>query len=63
VPELSRSEPSKPRADAPKRLDTVAVVERAAAPREIPLRTALTIIVSLSLTAGLLTWLVRLLAN
>jgi serine/threonine-protein kinase len=63
VPELSRSEPGRPRADAPKRLDTVAVVERAAAPREVPLRTALMIIVSLSLTAGLLTWLVRLLAN
>jgi serine/threonine protein kinase len=46
-----------------KRFDTVAVVERAAQAREIPNRTALTIVVALSLTAGLLTWLVRLLMN
>jgi serine/threonine protein kinase len=45
-----------------KRFDTVAVVERAARAREISNRTALTIIVALSLTAGLLTWLARLLA-
>jgi serine/threonine-protein kinase len=46
-----------------KRFDTVAVVERAAQAREIPTKTALSIIVALSLTAGLLTWLVRLLSN
>ena len=46
-----------------RRLDTVAVVERAAAPREVPTKLAATIIVSLSLAAGLLTWLVRLLAH
>ena len=46
-----------------KRLDTVAVVERAAKAREVSTRTAATIIVALSLTAGLLTWLVRLLSN
>jgi eukaryotic-like serine/threonine-protein kinase len=45
------------------RLDTVAVVERAVAPREISAKLAATIIVSLSLTAGLVTWLVRLLAG
>jgi serine/threonine-protein kinase len=47
---------------APKRLDTVALVERAAAPRDIPPKLALTIIVSLSLAAGLVTWLIRLLS-
>ncbi|MFV8752871.1 serine/threonine-protein kinase [Nannocystaceae bacterium ST9] len=46
-----------------KRLDTVAVVERAAKARDLSNRTALTIIVALSLTAGLLTWLVRLLTT
>ena len=45
-----------------KRLDTVAVVERAVAPREIPPKLAATIIVSLSLAAGLVTWLIRLLS-
>ncbi|KIG13121.1 serine/threonine protein kinase [Enhygromyxa salina] len=47
----------------PKRFDTVAVVEQAAAAREIPTKLAATIIVSLSLAAGLVTWLVRLLAT
>ncbi len=46
-----------------KRLDTVAVVERAAAPRELSTGLAVTIIASLSLAAGLVTWLVRLLAG
>ncbi|PRQ04276.1 Serine/threonine-protein kinase PknH [Enhygromyxa salina] len=48
---------------APKRLDTVAVIERAAAPREIPTKLAATIVVSLSLAAGLVTWLIRLLST
>jgi serine/threonine protein kinase len=55
--------PSRPGDRAEKRLDTVAVVGRAAAPREIPTKLAVTIIVSLSLAAGLITWLVRLLAS
>ena len=46
-----------------KRLDTVGVVERAVAPREIPTKLAASIIVSLSLAAGLVTWLIRLLAS
>jgi serine/threonine-protein kinase len=46
-----------------KRLDTVAVIERAAAPREIPAKLAATIIVSLSLAAGLVTWLIRVLTT
>jgi len=50
-------------ASTQKRLDTVAVVERAVAPRELPTKLAVTIIVSLSLFAGLITWLVRLLAS
>ena len=45
------------------RLDTVAVLEGASAPRELPLRLAISIIVSLSLTAGLLTWLIRVLTS
>ncbi len=45
------------------RFDTVGVVERAAKGREVSTRTALTIIVALSLTAGLSTWLVRLLSH
>ena len=48
---------------APKRLDTVGVIQQAAAPRQIPTKLAATIIVSLSLCAGLVTWLIRLLAN
>jgi serine/threonine protein kinase len=46
-----------------KRLDTIAVVERAAAPRDIPSKLAVTIVLSLSLAAGLVTWLVRLLSS
>jgi serine/threonine protein kinase len=45
----------------PKRFDTVAVIEKAAGPRDIPAKLAVTIIVSLSLAAGLVTWLIRLL--
>jgi serine/threonine protein kinase len=48
---------------APKRFDTVAVVQKAAGPRDIPPKLAATIIVSLSLAAGLVTWLIRLLIN
>jgi serine/threonine protein kinase len=48
---------------APKRFDTVAVVQKAAAPRDIPAKLAATIIVSLSLAAGLVTWLIRLLTT
>lgn len=48
-------------ARASQRLDTVAMIEKAAAPRELPTKLALTIIVSLSLFAGLVTWLIRLL--
>jgi serine/threonine protein kinase len=47
----------------PKRFDTVAVIEKAAGPRDIPPKLALTIIVSLSLAAGLVTWLIRLLTT
>jgi serine/threonine protein kinase len=47
----------------PKRFDTVAVVEKAAGPRDIPAKLAATIIVSLSLAAGLVTWLIRLLVQ
>jgi serine/threonine protein kinase len=54
---------SSPVASTEKRLDTVAVVSRAAAPREVPPKLALTIIISLSLAAGLITWLIRLLAG
>jgi serine/threonine protein kinase len=45
----------------PKRFDTVAMVEKASGPRDIPAKLAVTIIVSLSLAAGLVTWLIRLL--
>jgi serine/threonine-protein kinase len=55
--------PSRPGNRAERRLDTVAVIERAAAPRELPTKLAVTIIVSLSLAAGLVTWLVRLLTS
>jgi serine/threonine protein kinase len=54
---------SRPGNRAEKRLDTVAVVERAVAPREIPPKLAFTIILSLSLAAGFVTWLIRLLAS
>ncbi|HVH99603.1 MAG TPA: serine/threonine-protein kinase [Enhygromyxa sp.] len=54
---------SRPGNRAEGRLDTVAVVSRAVAPREIPPKLAITIIVSLSLAAGIVTWLVRLLAS
>jgi serine/threonine protein kinase len=47
----------------PKRFDTVAMVEKAAGPRDIPAKLAVTIIVSLSLAAGLVTWLIRLLTT
>jgi serine/threonine-protein kinase len=57
----SKSSSSGARELAPRRLDTVGVIEQAAAPREIPTKLAATIIVSLSLSAGLLTWLIRLL--
>lgn len=48
---------------APKRFDTVGVIQQAAAPRQIPTKLAATIIFSLSLAAGLVTWLIRLLAT
>jgi serine/threonine-protein kinase len=48
---------------APKRFDTVAVIAKAAGPREIPTKLAATIIFSLSLAAGLVTWLIRLLTT
>jgi serine/threonine protein kinase len=72
------SEPSEARASAtpiptpsssgarelsPKRFDTVAVIEKAAGPRDVPTKLAVTIIVSLSLAAGLVTWLIRLLTT
>jgi eukaryotic-like serine/threonine-protein kinase len=44
-----------------RRLDTVAVLDRASAPRELSTKLAATIIVSTSLAAGLITWLIRLL--
>jgi serine/threonine-protein kinase len=44
---------------APMKLDTVALVEKATAPREIPTTIALLVIVALSLVAGLATYLVR----
>jgi serine/threonine protein kinase len=47
----------------PKRFDTVAVVEKAAGPRDVPAKLAVTIIFSLSLAAGLVTWLIRLLTT
>ncbi|MFO7566991.1 MAG: serine/threonine-protein kinase [Enhygromyxa sp.] len=55
--------PSAPASSGQERLDTVAVVERAVAPREIPTKLALTIVASLSLAAGLITWLIRLLGS
>jgi serine/threonine protein kinase len=74
---VSSETPSEPRASAtpiptpsssgarelaPKRFDTVAVIEKAAGPRDVPTKLAVTIIVSLSLAAGLVTWLIRLLS-
>ncbi len=50
-------------ASVDKRLDTVAVLDRAIPPREVPTKLAATIIISLSLAAGLVTWLIRLLAG
>lgn len=45
---------------APKeRRDTIALVEKAAAPREVPARTGLAIVVLLSLIAGLVTYILR----
>ncbi|MBK7581569.1 MAG: serine/threonine protein kinase [Myxococcales bacterium] len=41
------------------RADTIALVEKAAAPRDIPARTGLIIVVLLSLIAGILTYMVR----
>ncbi len=52
-PRDSRTSGERPRAD------TVALVERATAPREIPTRTGVAIVVALSLLAGTVTWLVR----
>jgi serine/threonine-protein kinase len=48
---------------APTRFDTVAEIAKAAGPREIPTKLAATIIFSLSLAAGLVTWLIRLLTT
>ena len=46
---------------APKRFDTVAVIQKAAGPRDIPPKLAATIVISLAFAAGLVTWLIRLL--
>lgn len=48
----------RPKQDKP-RADTIALVEKAAAPRDVPARTGLLIVVLLSLIAGLVTYLVR----
>jgi len=39
--------------------DTIALVERATAPRDVPTRTAIAIVVALSVLAAVVTWLVR----
>ncbi|MCA9682893.1 MAG: serine/threonine protein kinase [Myxococcales bacterium] len=52
----------RPQAKAPVRHDTVALVERAAGPRELSPRTAAAVIVGLSALAGLITYLIRLFA-
>jgi serine/threonine-protein kinase len=49
----SSGKPDKPRAD------TIALVERAGAEREVSRRTGVIIVVGLSLFAGVVTWLVR----
>ena len=58
-PAAAREHPSAGARELSPRYDTVAVLESASAPREIPTKLALTIILSLSLTAGLITWLFR----
>jgi len=50
-----RAEKREPKA----RADTIALVERAAEPREIPMRTGILIVLLLSLIAGLVTYIVR----
>jgi serine/threonine-protein kinase len=51
--------PADDTAEPPKKLDTVALVERATAPKEIPTGIAILVIVALSLVAGLATYVVR----
>jgi len=53
APAKSSGKPDKPRAD------TIALVERAGAAREVSRRTGVLIVVALSLFAGVVTWLVR----
>ncbi len=65
----SSDAPSTPASDKPRkssqdsgkapRADTIALVERASAPREVSARTGVLIVVALSLLAGTVTWLVR----
>lgn len=63
APSTSKEEVAEPAAPRPKqdqpRADTIALVEKAAAPRDVPARTGLLIVVLLSLIAGLVTYLVR----
>jgi len=73
VPAASEAEPPAERKPSPKpekapakeasakkeRADTIALVEKAAAPREVPTRTGVLIVVLLSVIAGLVTYLLR----
>jgi serine/threonine protein kinase len=52
-------DPPKPAAPGKERADTIALVERASAPREIGNRAALIVILLLSVIAGLLTYIAR----
>ncbi|HRH00466.1 MAG TPA: hypothetical protein PLR99_29680, partial [Polyangiaceae bacterium] len=52
-----------PAAKKPERLDTVALVERAGAPREVPLWLGVLVIVLLSAAASLTTYRLRVSAN
>ena len=52
-------EPSKPPAPPPPKLDTIALVEKGTAPKEIPTLLAILVIVALSLVAGFATYIVR----
>lgn len=55
----AKSSDSPPAREAAPRADTIALVERASAPRELPRRLGILLVVGLSLLAGIVTYFVR----
>jgi serine/threonine-protein kinase len=52
-------EQERPRTEVPRKIDTIALVEKGTTPKEIPTLLAIVVIVALSLVAGLATYVIR----